>query len=325
MSQLIMPPASSGAAVTATSVLRDIDVWLANPALVALLDAFDAQVPSGDTAAKLEYLDETFTATHWDFRRGQERNLAAAQDFPDELQALILASAEQLGMSSPTMPRQASYTHVLMLGGLVRACVLRPRYAAQLIDGGLSTRSVAALTAYRELGGDEPALVAAVGLQDDLANEMEAMQAGLIAAFGLDPAEATDEGSGKDEGFETAFTRTWRHGDLQAQLVVAPSPEPETRRANSADTYTYWAERTNLHAGDSVLLVTSTIYVPAQHCDAVRVLGLPRGCTVETVGFDVTSATLGPLQQVFSPANYLQEVRSAIRSVRFLHTAAAAM
>ena len=56
-----------------------------------------------------------------------------------------------------------------------------------------------------------------------------------------------------------------------------------------------------------MLLVTSTIYVPAQHCDAVRVLALPRGCTVETVGFDVSSATLGPLQQ---PPGLLQRLHA---------------
>lgn len=324
MNQLISPPASTGHAVTPASVLRDVDAWLDNPTLGALLAAFGAQVPAGDIATRLEYL-EAFSAEHWDFRRGKERNLAAAQDFPEDLRTLILDSAEQLGMRSPNKPRETSYTHVLMLGGLVRACLLRPRYAAQLIEAGLRTASVAALTAYRPLGGDEPALAAAAGLQDDLANEMEAMQAGLTAAFGLAADEATDDGSGKDEGFETAFTRTWKHGDLRAQLVVAPSPQPEKRRANSADTYAYWAERTNLKAGDSVLLVTSTIYVPAQHCDAVRVLALPRGCTVETVGFDVTRATLGPLQQIFTPANYLQEIRSAIRSVRFLHAATTAM
>lgn len=325
MNDVIPPPASSGQAVTPEAVLHDIDAWIDNPALASLLDAFGARVPAGSTAERLDHLD-AFSAEHWDFRGGRERNLAAAREFPAELQERILFGAELLGMRGPIPPRRNHYTHVLLLGGLVRACLLRPRYAAQLIDAGLDTKSVAALTAYRPLGGDEPELAAAAGLPADLANEMEAMQAGLVAAFGLDEHSAVDFRLGNGEGFGTAFTRTWQRGDLQAQLVVAPSPEPAKRRANSADTYVYWADScARLQPGDSVLLVTSTIYVPAQHCDAVRVLAMPRGCSVETVGFDVSSATLGPLRQRFTPANYLQEVRSAIRSVRALHAVAAAM
>jgi hypothetical protein len=59
-----------------------------------------------------------------------------------------------------------------------------------------------------------------------------------------------------------------------------------------------------------VLVVTTDLFVPFQHCDAVRLLGLPYGCAVETVGFD-TSTTVRTFE-------LLQEVRSAIRSMRAL-------
>ena len=82
------------------------------------------------------------------------------------------------------------------------------------------------------------------------------------------------------------------------------------RRANTADTYAFWARRQpGLVAGQTVLLVTSSLHVPFQHLDAVRVLTLRHHCTVETVG--VASATPEGAPTI---ATTLQEVRSALRS-----------
>ena len=92
----------------------------------------------------------------------------------------------------------------------MRACLLRPRYAAQLIAAGLETSSVAALSAYRPLGGNEHELVEAVGLEDKV-NEMEVMEAGLIAAFNLGALtdeQLTTTNTGYD--YATTLVRTWQ-------------------------------------------------------------------------------------------------------------------
>lgn len=315
-----VPAPGSGGSDTRESILDEVERWVSGAPIAALLAAFGAEPPVGPTRDRLDWLEQ-FSAENWDFRAGKERNLAAAQTFAEPVQATIFSVATALGMVSTQPPRAARYDHVLILGGLVRACLLRPRYAADLLRQGVRASAVAALTAFRPLGGDEPALVRAAGITGEPANEMEAMQEGLMRAFGLDPAAAHDVGSG--EGFATELVRSWRQDDTTVELVVAPSPEPETRRANSADTYAYWADRhAHLQPGAQILLITSAIYVPFQGCDAVRVLALPRGCSVETVGVDVTSTDLGALQQQFTPANYLQEIRSAVRSVRSLHEAA---
>ena len=95
-------------------------------------------------------------------------------------------------------------------------------------------------------------------------------------------------------------------------VVAAPSGEPEIRRTNTADSYRWFAsELVGLQPGERLLMVTSDIYVPFQHADAVRVLGLPYKVVVETAG--VQAGDVDPrLAQVFSADAYLQEARSTI-------------
>ena len=77
-----------------------------------------------------------------------------------------------------------------------------------------------------------------------------------------------------------------------------------------------------MHSGQRILLVTSAIYVPFQHADAIRMLGLPYRASVDTVGVDASLGREPVLEQTFTASNYLQEVRSAIRSIRMLVAAA---
>ena len=320
-SMSVPPPAWGGDAPTPESVITSIETWLRNEPLATLVDAFGGRVPHESAAGTLKWLDD-FSAEHWDFRVGQERNLARTADFDRATTDLILNTAAALGLTTSTPPARNAYDHVLILGGLVRACLLRPRFAAGLIERGLQTRSVAALSAYRPLRGDEHDLINALGVPDKR-NEMEVMEAGLVEAFAL--GKPDDEQAYDEPGLEfaTSLVRTWQASGLRIQLVIAPSPEPATRRANTADTYAYWADScAHLTTGNSILLVTSSIYVPYQHADAVRLLALPHGCSVETVGIDFSDERLGALQQSFTPANYLQEIRSAIRATRALYAAA---
>lgn len=320
----VSPPAWGEDAKTPAAVLASIDTWVDNAALAALLGAFGGRLPAGDTAERLAWLDN-FSAEHWDFRAGQERNLARTADFDAETTALILAVATALGLTATSPPAHRSYTHLLILGGLVRACLLRPRFAADLVAGGLSVESVSALSAYRPLRGDETGLIETLG-QTGKSNEMQVMEAGLVSAFQL--GEPVDELFHDQPGgeFATSLVRTWRSGVLPVRLVIAPSAEPDMRRANTADTYAYWADScVHLGPSDSILLVTSSIYLPYQHADAVRMLALPHGCSVETIGIDFSDPRLGGLRQPFTPANYLQEIRSAVRGISALHAAATAL
>lgn len=68
--------------------------------------------------------------------------------------------------------------------------------------------------------------------------------------------------------------------------------------------------------------MTTDIYRPYQHLAALRMLALPYEVEVETVGH-VPARVEPNLRQSFSPAKYLQEIRSAVQGCRALHAAIA--
>lgn len=297
----------------------EIAAWIDSDAFCALLDEFNGPSPNDDDLReRLQALDD-FSAQTWDFRRNKERNLISPDAVTGAVEATVLDAAQALGLVAPEPPRFDAYDHVLVLGGLVRACVWRPEYAALLMRDGLDARSFTALTAFRELGGDEPQLLAALGLPER-GSEHEVMIDGVVRAFGvdhLDVARASEAGTPANERFLVATASSAAGTSLD--VVVAPSSDPGSRRANTADTYAYWANQVG-HPGPGarLLLVTSAIYVPFQHADAIRILGLPFGCSVDTVGLDPDRINDHGVPQVFSGAHYLQELRSALRSFRAL-------
>ncbi|CKT61144.1 Hypothetical protein ERS031503_00807 [Mycobacterium tuberculosis] len=69
-------------------------------------------------------------------------------------------------------------------------------------------------------------------------------------------------------------------------LLEAPSPEPDSSRATSADTFTFTAHTLGMQ-DSTCLLVTGQPFVPYQNFDALRTLALPFGIQVETVGFGI--------------------------------------
>jgi hypothetical protein len=119
------------------------------------------------------------------------------------------------------------------------------------------------------------------------------------------------------EEFQAAWAR-YRWSDVE--VVIVPSSVPAKRRANTPDVLRYWAGLADLGSGDDVLLITTQIYVPFQHMEAVRVLGLERGCGVYSCGVDAASSLLPG--KTFGGRNYLQEIRSALLSAPVLLRAA---
>ncbi len=108
---------------------------------------------------------------------------------------------------------------------------------------------------------------------------------------------------------------------LPVSVVAAPSTEPGARRANTPDTYGWFAtELATLQPGQRILLITTDIYVPYQHADALRMLALLYGVEVNVAGMRPGKLD-ARLQQAFGPHNYLQEVRSTIRALRALYEA----
>jgi len=322
----------SGEDPTAETLRREIDEWVSSQAFSGLVAAEGGQ-QTGTLAERLAYLDG-FSASAWDFRARAarlakagylERNQIAVDEVQGERELLAVAAARALGLVEARPPASTEYDHVLVLGGLVRANVWRSAYAAHLLHSGrVHAPVVTALTAFRELARndaepalDEPSLLTAFGLPSR-GTEAEVMEDSLIRAFGLDSPLTTSVQGGWDDEHGRFRVAAHVSPELSVDLVAAPNPK-SPNRANTGQTMTYWAEEVvHLRPGQTILFVTSNIYVPFQHAAAVQNLGLRFGARVETVGVDHTLIEPAPMPQTFRGVHYLQEIRSAVRAYRQL-------
>ncbi|MHB1171716.1 MAG: hypothetical protein ACYCZY_04340 [Lacisediminihabitans sp.] len=294
--------------------LAAIDGWAGSAAMAALVEAFGGSVAGRRGRQLLVYLDD-FSAAHWDFRGGRERNLAAEVPLPASQERQALASAAALGLAGRYEPQHRSYDTILMTGGMIRAGIVKPRFVRELLDTGLAARKVVFLGGFRPFAGDELELADVFGVAG--ANESDAMVRGMELTFGPlgDPVV---EGSVTESSNASWRSCSWVARGVTLSVLAAPSSEPQRRRANSADTYRFWAEHHRQPDERSVLVVTTPIYVPYQGTGAVEILGLEYGLAVETVGVSASAGDLGEHSQVFLPQHHLQEIRSAIRGMRSL-------
>ncbi|MFG2056068.1 hypothetical protein ACGFI9_18780 [Micromonospora sp. NPDC048930] len=317
--EVALPAGAAG--TTGGEIAAGVRAWVESPPLRALVGHFGGAWPAGDVPAVLAGLDD-FSARHWDFREGRERPEAREPAFDPATVRLVLAAAEALGLVRAAPPALPRYAHLLVLGGLAHACLRRTAYAAHLARtvAGVSGE-VAVLGSFRALSPAESRMLADAGVAG-CATEVDVLDAGVRAAFGVtDPSEETGEDA--DHPHRAWSSRTYRPAGLPpVRVLAAPSSEPDRRRAHTADTQRFWAEHVRLRAGDPVLMVTAPIYVPFQHCDALRTLAVPYACGIDTVGVDPALGVLAQLPEpTLTPGRYLQEIRSAIRSMRALHAA----
>jgi hypothetical protein len=294
-------------AVALPSTRAQIVEWVTSEAMAALLAAF-GHVPAGagDPAALLDDLDR-FTADRWNYRKDRERNEAETETFPPATDALIRAATAALGLAGRLAPAARDYDHLLVLGGNVRTMLARSELAAALVRGGVRTGTVAGLGSLRPLAGQEE-IAREAGLRP-CRTEGDAMHEALRRVFPVESAPITRAGT-------RAGAAWWlrSHPDATPPLHVLAAPFTQAgERADTADTYTGWAELVCPDPdGARLLVVTTDLFVPYQHCEAVRLLGLPYGCSVDTVGFPTAA---NPWVRPARTSDILQEVRAAIRSM----------
>lgn len=298
--------------------LRQIDRYCASPPVLALARAFGASVDKWSQSSLVDDV-AAFASTTWDFRSGQERDVASRVTFDDDQESLILDAAEALGLRVSAPPSRRDYDSIIALGGLVRACVVRPRFARQLVDQGTRAREFVALGARRSFSDNELAIAAELGLESQ--DEFDALEEGIRLAFRDLLNEPPDRNVHPGTSVaDTAETTSWTvsatgaAGLLTVAVVAAPTTRPGAARANTSEAYEYWIAQ---HSGaiSSVLAVTNSIYVPYQGCVAIRALGLKHGISVETIGVANSAADLGALTQPFGAQDYLQELNAALNEM----------
>ncbi|MCG5454496.1 hypothetical protein PSH03_003654 [Micromonospora sp. PSH03] len=305
-----------------STLVLAIDEWTGAAAVAELVRTFGGSPPPLELADRLEWL-ELFTAQHWDYRAGGERYDSKKTRYGEDVDQLVAQAAESLGLSGHNRPGHVRYRHVLVAGGAVRTCAARSAFAADLVVDGLDVEQVAGLGSLRPVTDRELGHARSLGLTG-VQTEFDAMDAGLVRAFHLDPP--VDDQLVPGAGSGGSRLRTYRSSGRSIQTLAAPSTEPATRRANTADTLLFWAEQVGRpEPADRILLVTTDLHVPFQHCDALRTLTLRYGCGVDTVGLEPTALADPLMRHAYEPSDVLQELRSAIRSMRALHTALLAL
>jgi hypothetical protein len=313
------PPAAFASRQAPGDIRAWIESWVTDPALIDLVERFGGKAPDGELRERLSHLGEFSTV--WDYRNGRERNLVEARLDDPELEGHVLRAAAALGLRGTNPPAYRDYDAVIILGGLVRACLARPGHAARLVEQrAITTRRVIALGGYRPLRGDEVEMARTM-IGAEIGDELHAMDAGVRDAFGLAAPVQSEGGVSETVGAGWAHLEYRSANGLPVNVVAAPSSEPGVRRANTPDTYRWLVSDSGLlHENDAVLVVTTDIYRPFQGADALRMLRLPLNVHVDIVG--ITAGEVDHrLAQRFEPHSYLQELRSTILALGSLKSA----
>jgi len=287
------------------SAVRDfIEAWVDQRALHRIVEAEGGAWPTGTLEEQVEALHEF--SSRWDFRGGGERLDIGVSAVEADAER-IYADAAELGLTTAIPPSQSRYDHALVLGGTALASIYRLKYLYELIEGGLGIGRVAVLTALRELGDSELVLVrerpeVASVVADDPRTEFDVMVA------------AVEFFSGSTAEIELSPNDNPHLASAQAKIgnalvLAAPSADPD-RRANSRDNYDVYCSQ--IGPNESVLIVTSSIYLPYQFFIGLQALGWEHPLTVEAIGFPPEW-----MQGVLTgPTNVLQELRSALFGAR---------
>lgn len=284
----------------AQAVRQFIEDWIDQPALRRIVETEGGTWPKGSLEAKVEALHE-FSA-RWDFRGGAERLEIKSASFEASAEDL-LADAAELGMTAASLPAQTKYNHALVLGGTALASIYRLRRLYELRKDDVKVDRVGVLTALREVGEPELQIVRErPGIADIVraspSTEFEVMTAATEFFSG-----ATAKVEFKPSENPHLASAAAHVGD--AVVLAAPSADPE-RRANTRDNYDVYTQQ--IDATDSVLVVTSSIYLPYQFFISLQALGWSQPRTIEAVGFPPEW-----MEGVLTgPENVLQEIRSAL-------------
>ena len=316
-------------------LLDKVASWIFSDELNEVIRLFDGNPPSdADTKEYIHWLSDF--STIWDYRGSNNDNTPSSKRLKERWQIegdsyntnvseAVVNAAINLGLKKHRSPSRRKYDVCLILGGARYSCLYRSRYADELKKNGYIIDKIAGLTCMRKVADIERTATNtyAVGAK----TEYDLMQSALMNVFNVNTFIIEDSHKSlgidcngdmqyEDDALNEAWCVSRAVNNKSIMLFSAPSSDPEKRRANSADTFNYWAGYEKINSGINILLITSQIYVPYQQIEAVRLLGIPYNVSIETVGYPdeyVCEDT-----QNKGTAYYLQEIRSTILSMEKL-------
>ena len=319
--------------------------WIRSEPMQRLLELNGLPVPpwhDGSPREVIRRLNEiephwTENGTTWDFRYADGRSLERQDILYERLKQdngreLVVEAADQLGLRRERAPRHERYKAVVVLGGARLAPLNRTRWAAQHLDGGCEAEHVVLLGALRDVSAGERESTDEYA--ENAETEFDLMRYAGARRLGFD-ADAPDMTKSWSEPAEqpadtavehrNAWARHWVYetgGGVRVDVMAAPSREPQVRRANTADSLVFMADRLDFRPDDTIALVTSAIYWPFQEIAAVQALGLDhRVGGIETLAFPNSWSHPTAGGNIHEPHNYLQECRSVFQAALRLEAA----
>ena len=287
-----------------------VQEWTSRPALRQLVEAFGGSWIYGlDPADRLESL-VAFSRV-WDRRAGRPR-LAFKSNTTSRLDPTTRDALDALGLISQCPPSGRNADYVLVLGGTASGSWARIDHCTNMLrQRQLAPISgIALLGSFRPLHLRETTFLRTLGPTiAGATSEAELLEIAASTLMpGTGPWRRLVEGNPQLDP-NRAKGHSQRSGKLPLHVIAAASSEPNSRNANTADTLLLAARELPIRRNQYLQLVTTGLYSVFQFFDAIRLLGVPIGVSIEMIGL-----TPRGLSSMGAPEVLLQELRSAIRS-----------
>lgn len=250
-----------------------------------------------------------FAASHWDYRKGAERQEVnwtdeVLDDPASEQSQAIFDAADRLGLVQSSVPNNKNPNYLTILGGANHAPLHRLAYGIGAVE--TVGKAIVYLGASRVLPDGERQKTS--DYAPGAINEFELGCAALETVLGARIVEDIREIRDGD----VWHTRMYEYEQAGVTAVAFALSTPKTigkRRANTRDNYDFFARQAQLdiHPEDSVVSVTTGFYRQGQHLPGLQHISLPYGIELETIGHD--AAYGGAVRK---PTQLLQETKTAI-------------
>jgi len=309
-----------------------------NPGFDHLAALYGAKLPHAGVARRMKALQK-LAAANWDFRKGKMRYDVdfdslqpgeSAIDLTDaRIQKAIETAAVGFGLALPSHPSRDTYDGLIVPGGASWSPYLRLKYALeQRGPSGQPIRFdwIAMLGCDRIVSKAEHETIKEYApkakTEFDL---MVAVAEDLLDVTLVRDAKMRRVGYAYDRETEP-HVRYYKAADDTLVLIFnAPIPAGETK-ANTGHTYDFLraASGPRLGRGRHVL-ISSTAHVRAfQHVDAERLLSLPTGISIETIGYSKKhdgGEGYDTQLHALPPKELLQEIKSYVDTLAKLQRA----
>lgn len=215
---------------------------------------------------------------------------------------------DALGAFRINKPMHKTFEHLLVLGGSLNACHVRTVAAKKFLSP--ETKELSGLACFRPIHPTERKNTSFHTAAD---TEFGALADSFARGFALEENGYADDFRSDRNLNRISCIRTFRSdvNGLSFRVFAAPSSEPETRRADTADTIRFFLSQTALQPSDTLLFLTHNRYCNRQFLQIIHTMLK----TQQVIPFDVTGCLDDSrivTEETFDPFQYLQDLISTL-------------